>query len=75
MTSKKQPQKKNRKKTVNLDTYAIIANAVIEGVAWGLKRAHKHTDTPSRDELHNRIVDEVMLQLDAVLLWDLKDEY
>jgi hypothetical protein len=32
-------------------------------VQLGFNRAHKHTDTPSDDELQNKIIDSVMMEI------------
>ena len=44
-------------------TYQLIQECVENGVQLGFNRAHKHTDTPSNDELQNKIIDSVMLEI------------
>jgi hypothetical protein len=44
-------------------TYQLIQECVENGVQLGFNRAHKHTDTPSDDELQNKIIDSVMLEI------------
>ncbi len=50
---------------VNL--YAIVSRAVEEGVASGLARAKKHTDTPTDEHVCTEIERYVMLALCEVL--------
>jgi hypothetical protein len=44
-------------------TYQLIQECVENGVQLGFNRAHKHTDTPSDDELQNKIIDSVMMEI------------
>jgi hypothetical protein len=44
-------------------TYQLIQECVENGVQLGYNRAHKHTDTPSGQELQNKIIDSVMLEI------------
>jgi hypothetical protein len=44
-------------------TYQLIQECVENGVQLGFNRAHKHTDTPSDDELQNKIIDSVMIEI------------
>lgn len=44
-------------------TYQLIQECVENGVQLGFNRAHKHTDTPSDEELQNKIIDSVMLEI------------
>lgn len=55
---------------VKLDTWAIISRAVEEGVAYGWRRAHKHTDTPTEDAVTAEIEQAVMSALSEVVKWD-----
>ncbi len=52
---------------VRVRLYPVIARAVAEGVGWGISRAHKHTDKPSRDVLAENIEREVMNALSEIL--------
>jgi hypothetical protein len=45
------------------NTYKIIATAVDTGTLLGWHRAHKHTDTPTDEQVHDAIVDAVMLEI------------
>lgn len=54
---------------LEVDIYRIVSRAVEEGVRYGWNRAHKHTDTPSPEEIQNRIEDSVMNALSEVLIW------
>jgi hypothetical protein len=44
-------------------TYQLIQECVENGVQLGFNRAHKHTDTPSDEELQNKIIDSVMIEI------------
>ncbi len=55
---------------VRVNTYAVIARAVEEGVAYGLTRAHKHTNRPSREMLQEAIERAVLNDLCEVLQFE-----
>ena len=40
--------------------YPVLRRAVEEGVAYGWRRAHKHTDTPDPKAIEEQIVDAVL---------------
>jgi hypothetical protein len=52
--------------------HVIIARAVEEGVRYGYKRAHRHSDAPSEEALCAQIEAAVVNALDEVL--DFSDE-
>lgn len=54
---------------MQLDEYAIVERAVEEGVQLGCNRAHKHSDTPSKEELTDKILTGVMEALSEVCVW------
>jgi len=37
------------------NTYNILRNAIEQGIAYGVRRAHKHTDTPNEATLEHEI--------------------
>ena len=45
------------------DYYAIISRAIEEGIQFGLNRAYKHTDTPSREEIADALETAILDQL------------
>lgn len=55
------------KKQVKLRLYKVISRAVEEGVAYGVNRAFKYSDAPSRESLQEHIEREVMNTLDEVI--------
>lgn len=59
---------------LKLNTYAIIKEAVTSGIEWGLNRAHKHTDTPTRDHIIHEIETHIMHELSEVINFD-TDEF
>lgn len=54
---------------VRLNVYAVIDDAVEIGVAHGLRRAYKHTDAPTDDEIIDAIRRAVMDTLGEVIVW------
>jgi hypothetical protein len=50
-----------------LKTYRIIEDAVESGVAYGIRRAYKHTDNPSETALQENIEHAVMNALSEVI--------
>lgn len=42
------------------NTYEILRRAVEEGIAYGYRRAHKHTDAPSDDALFEALEQAIM---------------
>ncbi len=55
-----------------LKTYSIIADNIVTGIRWGIARAHKHVDNPSREHLENTVYEAVMATLDEII--DFGDE-
>lgn len=53
-----------------VDPYAVISRAVEEGISYGVNRAHKHTDTPSRDDIADAVYRGVMNALCEVVNWE-----
>ena len=47
-------------------TYPLLAKAIEEGVKYGYRRAHKHTETPSEFETCSAVEDAVMYQIAEV---------
>lgn len=70
------PKKKLPVRTsVRLRAYTIIQQAVEVGVAHGHGRAHKHTETPSKDLYVSTVSDAVMNELSDILdFGDVVDE-
>lgn len=44
-------------------TYPLLSQAVEDGVLYGYRRAHKHTDEPTESEICLAITDAVMAQI------------
>lgn len=57
-------------KHIKFKTYAIIERAVEEGIAYGLNRAYKHTDDPSKEQIAMEIEQAVMSSLTEVIDFD-----
>ena len=45
----------------------IIETAIENGVLIGWRRSHKHTDTPTEDDIQMAITDEIMHELHQVI--------
>lgn len=43
--------------------YRLIQHCVDTGTLLGWRRAHKHTDTPTDEQVHDAIVDAIMLEI------------
>jgi hypothetical protein len=52
---------------VKFNGYAIISRAVEEGIPGGYRRAFKHNDNPSEDQIFESIREYVMMELCEVL--------
>ena len=48
---------------MKVKTYAVIDRAVIDGVNYGWNRAHKHTNSPSEDEIKQQMMMAVMQEI------------
>ena len=46
------------------DTRKLVERCVEDGVAFGILRAHKHTETPTREELEQAIARAVLEEID-----------
>lgn len=43
--------------------YKLLEHAVEQGVGWGLHRAYKHTDDPTREQIETQVAEHVMNEL------------
>lgn len=51
--------------------WKIIEMAVDQGVECGLNRAFKHTDEPTREQIHAEVEREIMLALSEYFEFDI----
>ena len=49
--------------TLRVRAYPVLAECIERGVAWGFQRAHKHTDTPSAEDLRAQIEQAVLNEI------------
>ena len=56
--------------TLRINAYAVLSRAVEEGVAFGYRRAHKHTDKPDEEALAQAIGQAVMDAISEVFDFD-----
>ena len=47
-------------------TQPLLESAIEDGVTYGYRRAHKHTETPTEYEICSAISDAVMLKIAEV---------
>ena len=45
------------------DTYKLMERCIDDGVAYGLRRAYKHTDDPTAQQVHEAILLAVMNEI------------
>lgn len=59
------------KPTCNLqvDVYRLVAEAVEVGIEAGLRRAHKHTDSPTQEGIKQEIDKEIMNRLCEIFIF------
>ena len=43
--------------------YTVLTDCVERGVAFGMARAYKHSDTPSPEYINGQIVDAVLVEI------------
>jgi hypothetical protein len=52
--------------------YTVLTDCVERGVARGMARAYKHSDTPSPEYINGQIVDAVLVEISEY--FNFKDE-
>ena len=50
--------------------YTVLTDCVERGVAFGMARAYKHSDTPTPDYIKQQIEDAVMLEIGEYFNFD-----
>jgi hypothetical protein len=53
--------------------YTVLTDCVERGVAFGMSRAYKHSDTPELDYIKRQIEDAVLVEICEY--FDFKEEY
>ena len=56
------------------NTYKILHRAIEDGIAYGIRRAHKHTDTPSEDVLEHEIDNAIWNEIHEYFTFDTPEE-
>ncbi len=64
-------KKRSVKGGMRVNAYHVLARAVEEGVGYGWRRAHKHTDKPAEDQVQDQISEAV---IGAICEWFEFDE-
>jgi len=57
-------EKQTNNKKMKPRMYNIIKECIENGIRYGIRRAHKHTDEPSEDLLESEIHSAIMTELD-----------
>jgi hypothetical protein len=52
---------------LRVDPKDLIEDAVQRGVAWGYRRAHKHVESPTEEQVLDAIQNSVMSELYGIL--------
>ena len=60
---------------MRLNSYVIVERAVEEGIAYGYRRAFKHTETPDHESIKYEIHAAVLSSLCEVMQFDHGDEF
>jgi hypothetical protein len=53
-----------------VDVYKVVSRAVEEGIPGGYRRAFKHTDTPTEEQIFDSIHSYVMNELSDIMLFN-----
>lgn len=59
---------------MKVDEYRILRESVEAGVLCGWARAHKHTDSPTPDQIQTAIADSIMLEIGEYFVFDGDEE-
>jgi hypothetical protein len=43
--------------------YTVLTDCVERGVAFGMARAYKHSDTPTPEHINGQIIDAVLVEI------------
>lgn len=52
---------------IKFKTYQLIERAVEDGLAYGYRKAHKHTDNPDEETLKQLILDAIMQEFSEII--------
>ena len=55
---------------MKVDTRAVLARAIEDGISYGLRRAHKHTDTPSDEAIESEIENGIWCNIDEIIKFE-----
>jgi hypothetical protein len=55
---------------VHLDVFSILARCVSEGVQYGMRRAYKYSDEPTREVMEDEIERAVVANLCDILIFE-----
>jgi len=58
---------------MKVDTRAVLIQIVEAGISYGMRRAYKHTDTPSKDAIESEIDTAIWQGIDE--MFNFEDEY
>jgi len=52
---------------MRIKAYNILERAIEEGIAYGYRRAHKHTDNPTEEQIKQAMIDGVINEICEVI--------
>ena len=55
---------------MRFNEYELISRAVDSGLEYGVNRAFKHTDTPSRETIMGEARNAIMVELSTIIHWN-----
>ena len=55
---------------MKVKSYRVLQRALEEGFEWGWQRAHKHTDTPTKQMIQENVLREIGNAIDEVFHFD-----
>lgn len=55
---------------IRVRAYEVLRRAIEEGVTYGWRRAHKHTDTPDEETIKDQLVTAILNEVSEVFDFD-----
>ena len=54
--------------------YPILTDCIERGIQFGIRRAYKHNDTPSQEDIEHCVNNEILNQLHEYFVFDSEGE-
>lgn len=55
---------------LKVNVYGVLEDCILAGIDGGWNKAHKHTDSPSEEEIKNQIAHYIMLEISEKFIFD-----